>query len=62
VCAAIAPDAGAARETVDSIAAAVNGKIILTSEVRERWFQMNSMDRDSAAEQVKMKDALDTLV
>lgn len=58
----MAPDAWAARETVDSIAAAVNGEIILNSEVRERWFQMNSMDRDSAAEQVKMKDALDTLV
>ncbi len=62
MCPAIAPDAGAARETVDSIAAAVNGEIILTSEVRERWFQMNSMDRNPSAEQVKMKDALETLV
>jgi parvulin-like peptidyl-prolyl isomerase len=61
---ATAPFAHAAhtREPVDSIAAAVNGEIILYSEVRERWFQMNSMSEDAAAGTVKMKDALDTLI
>lgn len=40
----------------------MNGEIILLSEVRERMFQMNSLNQDPNASSTKLKEALDTLV
>jgi len=48
---------------VDSIAAEVNGEVILFSEVRERHFQMNAMAQDpSQKEKETMRTAMDTLI
>lgn len=52
-----------AGETIDSIAAEVNGEIILLSEVKERQFQMRTMGADrSRTEKEALRSALESLI
>ncbi len=51
-----------AAEVVDSIAAEVNGEIILYSEARERLFQMKSLSKGMSSKPITEKDALEILV
>lgn len=57
-----APSPVRAEEAIDSIAAEVNGEIILLSEVKERQFQMRTMGADEGAAGGLARRALDSLV
>ncbi len=56
------PAQAKAAEVVDSIAAEVNGEIILYSEARERLFQMKSFSKGISGKTPTVRDALERLV
>lgn len=57
-----APVPARAEEAIDSIAAEVNGEIILLSEVKERQFQMRAMGADEGGAAALARRALDGLI